>query len=393
MKVAVVHAEYQQPGGEDVAAAAEAALLEAHGHPVVHYHAHNRDLARVGRVRAARTAIWNRAAYGELRALFRAERPHVAHFHNTWPLISPAAYYAARDENIPVVQTLHNYRLICPNALLFRDGHPCEDCVGRRVAWPGVLHACYRGSRPASAVAAGMLALHRARGTWRQRVHVYVALTEFARREFIAGGLPAERIAVKPNVLGSGPGTGAHGGGFALFVGRLSPEKGLGTLLDAWRTLGATRSATLRLRIVGAGPLDTLRASSPPGVEWLGHLPHEQVLALMRDAALLVLPSECYEGLPMTLLEAFATGLPVVASAHGAMAEAIDDGVTGLLFTPGDGNALAAMLDRALSSPALLADMGRAARREFEGHYSAEQNYPRLLAIYEAAAERMRAEG
>src|SRR5205814_1104988 len=170
----------------------------------------------------------------------RAQRPRVAHFHNTFPLISPAAYYAARAEGVGVVQTLHNFRLLCPNALFFRDGKVCEDCLGRPVAWPGVVHGCYRGSRAASAATAVMTAAHRALGTWRTAVDVYVALTEFSRQKFIAGGLPAEKIAVKANFVYPDPGPGAGAGGYAVFVGRLSAEKGVETLLAAWRPLGGS---------------------------------------------------------------------------------------------------------------------------------------------------------
>ena len=313
MKVALVHNRYQQHGGEDAAVAAEAALLEAHGHRVVRYTLDNDGIARLGRARLVRATLWNDAAHGELRELLGAARPAVAHFHNTFPLVSPAAYYAARDAGVPVVQTLHNFRLVCPNALLYRDGHPCEECVGRAVPWPGVVHACYRQSRAASAVTAAMLATHRALGTWQNAVDVYIALTNFARAKFIEGGLPAERLAVVPNFLAADPGAGSHAGRFALFVGRLSPEKGLGTLLTAWRAL----AGALPLKIVGSGPLEATLDRTVPGTEWLGRQSAENVLALMREAAFLVVPSECYEGMPMAVVEAFASGLPVVASGHG----------------------------------------------------------------------------
>jgi len=385
--VAVVHNRYQHTGGEDAAVAAESALLEARGHPVVRYTLDNRSIPDTGRVALARNTLWNDAAYRDLRRLFRDEAPRVAHFHNTFPLVSPAAYYAARDEGVPVVQTLHNFRLLCPNALLFRDGRVCEDCLGRPVPWPGVVHACYRGSRPATAAAAAMLGLHHALGTWRRTVHVYVTLTEFARLKFIEGGIPAERIVVKPNFLCADPGVGEHAGDFALFVGRLSAEKGVGTLLDAWRRLGGGYP----LRIVGSGPLEATADRTTPGVEWLGQQPRERVLALMREAAFLVFPSECYEGLPMTLVEAFATGLPVVASGHGSMAEVVHDHRTGRHFAAGDAGDLAATVRWAVAHAGEMAAMGREARREFEARYTAGESYRRLGAIYALAAERMHA--
>ncbi len=196
MKIALVHNYYQQPGGEDEVFADEGALLEARGHQVVRYTAHNDRIAGMRAPVLAQVTVWNRAVYRELRAFIRKERPAVMHFQNTFPLISPASYYAARAEGVPVVQTLHNYRLLCPNALFFRDGHVCEDCLGKSIPWPGVAHACYRGSRTASGVVASMLSIHRALRTWTEMIDVYVVLSEFARQKFIEGGLPSEKIVV-----------------------------------------------------------------------------------------------------------------------------------------------------------------------------------------------------
>ena len=230
---------------------AETALLESYGHRVVRYITHNDRVAELNSVTLAGKTVWNSSAYRELRNLIHLEQPDVAHFHNTFPLVSPAGYYAARAEGVPVVQTLHNYRLLCPNALFFRDGGVCEDCKSKAITWPGVVHKCYRGSRAASGVVTAMLTTHRALRTWRKKVDVYIALTEFARRKFIEGGLPAGKIIVKPNFVYPDPGPGEGEGGFALFVGRLSFEKGVGTLLAAWEHL----DRRIPLKIVGDGPL------------------------------------------------------------------------------------------------------------------------------------------
>ena len=192
MKILVVHNYYKQPGGEDQCVAAEVALLKAHGHEVIPYSVRNDSIDTLGRLTVASRTIWSRSAYREVRQLIRTHRPQIAHFNNTFPLISPAAYYAARAEGVRVVQTLHNFRLLCPNALFFRNGRVCEDCLGRSFPWPGIAHKCYRGSRMASAAAAAMVAVHRVLGTWREAVDVYVALTEFSRQKFIAGGLPPQ---------------------------------------------------------------------------------------------------------------------------------------------------------------------------------------------------------
>jgi glycosyltransferase involved in cell wall biosynthesis len=381
--VVVVHNYYQQSGGEDQVVRAEVGLLRAHGHETIVFSLDNSTIDGMGRVPLTRTTFWNGAVYDELRALLRRHRPLAVHLHNTFPLVSPAAYYAAHHEGVPVVQTLHNFRLVCPNGLLFREGKACEDCVGKFVAWPGVVHGCYRGSRSATAVTAAMIAFHRSRGTWRDAVDVYIALSEFARTRFAEGGLPADRIAVKPNFLAHDPGAGSHQGGYALFVGRLSHEKGLQVLLDAWERL----RTTYPLKIVGSGPLERYADRTRPGVEWLGRQPTERVLELMKDAAFLIVPSECYENFPVTIVEAFATGLPVVASRIGSLVEIVGDGRTGLHFGAGDPADLAAKVDWAFEHACELSEMGGRARGEYDAKYGAAQNYAQLRRIYAVAAE------
>jgi glycosyltransferase involved in cell wall biosynthesis len=386
MKIMAVHNRYQRPGGEDQVFADETALLEAENHSVLRCEVHNDRVEHMNRATLARDTVWNASAYRELGALIRRERPEVAHFHNTLPLVSPAGYYAARAEGVPVIQTLHNYRLLCPVALFFRDGRVCEDCMGKAVPWPGVVHACYRGSRAASGAVATMLTLHRAMRTYSQVVDVYVALTEFARNKFIEGGLPAGKIVVKPNFVAPDPGPGQGGGGYALFVGRLAPEKGTGTMLAAWDRLGTG----IPLKIVGDGPLrDQVRraAAGRSNLEWLGHRPVADVHALMKRADMLVFPSEWYETFGRVAAEAFAAGTPVVAADIGAIAELVEHGRTGLLFRPGDPEDLAAQVGWALSHPSQLRRMREEARAEFEAKYTAERNYLALMEIYAAALE------
>lgn len=383
MRVLVLHNFYQQAGGEDVAFAAERDLLRRHGHEVLEYVEDNRDVGGMDPLGLAARTVWSRASTRRLRELLRRTRPDVAHFHNTFVLISPSAYYACAEAGVPVVQTLHNYRLLCPGATFFRSGRVCEECLGWSVPLPGVVHGCYRGSRAQTAVVAAMVAAHRRLGTWDRRVDVYVALSEFARRKFVEGGLPQEKIQVKPNFAFPDCGTGQHEGRYALFVGRASGEKGIETLLEAWRRLGPAA----RLKVVGSGPLETLAADSPGNVEWLGQQPKARVLSLMKDASLLVLPSTWYEAFPMVLVEAFATGLPVVASRLGALAELVEDGRTGLHFAPGDAADLAAKIEWALARPERLREMGRRARQEFEAKYTADRNYERLVDIYRLAAD------
>ncbi|HEV3025027.1 MAG TPA: glycosyltransferase family 4 protein [Pirellulales bacterium] len=384
MKLIVCHNFYRQPGGEDQVFFDEVRLLESRGHQVVRFTAHNRDIDEHSRLRLARTAIWNgRACEALLRDIDR-ERPDVVHLHNTFPLISPAIYQAARRHGAAIVQTLHNFRLLCPSATMFRGGRVCESCLGKRVAWPSVLHGCYRGSRSASAAVAAMLAVHHSLGTWRQAVDVYIALTDFARRKFIEGGLPAERIVVKPNFVAPEPPIGHGAGRYALFVGRLSPEKGIATLLAAWEEL----AGEVPLKIVGDGPLaDEVRAAAGrnSSIEWLGWQSQEQVFQAVGDASLFIVPSDWYEGCPRTIVEAFAKGTPVLASRLGGLAEIVDDERTGALFTQGDAADLARQVRRLFADRECLASMRRAAREEFELKYGEERNYSVLMEAYERA--------
>ncbi|MGI8854538.1 MAG: glycosyltransferase family 4 protein [Thermomicrobiales bacterium] len=388
MRLLLVHNCYQQPGGEDMVFASEAALLVAHGHAVEQLVFDNDEIgpqrSALDSVRLAGATVWSQRGYAAVRDAIRTFRPDLVHFHNTFPLISPAGYYAARAERVPVVQTLHNFRLLCANGLFFRDGHVCEDCLGKPVPLTGIVHACYRGSRAASGAAVTMQTAHRVLRSWTRMVDRYIVLGEFARQKFIQGGLPADTMTIKPNFVPDAP-VGDGRGQYALFVGRLSAEKGVQTLLRAWEQL----AGKVPLKIAGDGPLaanvaDTLQRL--PGTQWLGRLSPAAVTTAMQDAALLIFPSEWYEGLPRTILESFAVGTPVVAPDLGAMREIIRDGQTGLHFRAGDAADLARVVANAFAHPADLARMRTQARAEFERQYSAEENYHQLIAIYSHAS-------
>jgi glycosyltransferase involved in cell wall biosynthesis len=394
MNVLLVHNFYQQPGGEDAVFADEAKMLRNRGHDVRQFTVHNDAVAGMGKLELARRTIWNRAAYDALRDAAAAHRADVVHFHNTLPLISPAGYRAAHDAGAAVVQTLHNYRLLCPTATFYRDGGVCEDCMGKSVPWPGVLHKCYRDNRAASAVIATMLTVHRAMRTYRDEVDVFIALTEFSRSKFIEGGLPAEKIIVKPNFVDPDPGVGTGSGGYALFVGRLTEEKGVLTLLQAWETL----AGAVPLKILGDGPLrapvEQAAARRELNVEYLGRQPLEKVSAAMGESGVLIFPSTWYEGLPRTIVESFAKGTPVIASRLGSMTELVEDGRTGYLFPPGDGAELADRVRRTVGETSeTRRRMREQARGEYERRYTAERNYDVMMSVYDAALHRARPRG
>jgi len=347
---------------------------------------HNDALNNMRPLTKALKTVWNKEVYDRLRGTLRRESPSLIHFTNTFPLISPAAYYAAADEGVPVVQSLHNYRLLCPMAQFLRNDSVCEKCLGKTIPWPAVVHGCYRDSRAASAVVSAMLTVHRRKQTWQRRVHQYIALTEFARAKFVEGGLPANRISVKPNFVDPDPHPGEGRGGYALFVGRLSPEKGIETLLQAWKQL----PIDLPLKIIGDGPMaDRVRqaAAEDQRIEWLGRLPSNKVAPLVGEASFLVMPSIWYETFGLTIIEAFAKGTPVIASRLGAMQELVANPEHGRLFKPGSADDLARSVAEVSMNQTWLEKARQAVRSEYEQKYTAERNYTLLIEIYRRALD------
>jgi len=377
MRILIVHNAYQQRGGEDSVVEAEVELLRAHRHTVELHQKDNAEIAGMSRWHLLTATIWSRRTVADMGSILGRARPDLIHVHNTFPLISPSLYWAADQAGIPVVQTLHNFRLFCPQAMFLREETVCEDCLGH-VPWRGVTRACYRGSVAQSAVLAGMVTTHRVLGTWRNKVTRYIALNEFCRRKFVEGGLPAERVMVKPNFVDFAAPPAGERSDF-LFVGRLSAEKGIRTLVDA-----ALKIPEARFAVAGSGPEAGLLAAAA-NLRALGPLPSAAVRERMVAARVLVLPSIWYENFPRTLVEAFGCGLPVIASRIGALAELVEDGVTGLLFEPRNADDLASKLRWAHSHPAEMARMGRAARAHYETHFTAAGNYRQLMAIYDGA--------
>jgi len=379
-RVLIVHNAYQQAGGEDSVVADEVALLKRKGHDVFEMRRDNHELSGMGRASLAVQTLWSARTHREALEILARCDPCVVHVHNTLPLVSASLYWACERAGVPVVQTLHNFRLACPQAMFLREGRVCESCLGR-MPLPALRHGCYRDSRAQTAVVVGMLALHRGLGTYRNKVSRYIALNEFCRAKFVQAGLPAQRILVKPNfaAIDRDP-AGLERRGF-LFVGRLAPEKGIDVLAGA-----LAGCPDLQLRVAGTG-VGAVALAERAGVTMLGALDSAQVQAEMRAAVALVLPSIWYENFPRSLVEAFGAGLPVIASNMGAMAELVEPGVTGLLFEPGDEQALRDALRWAERHPARMAEMGANARARFEALYTPDINYKRLMEIYRSAID------
>lgn len=385
MRILVCHSVYQHRGGEDAVVEAEVDLLQRHGHDVEVYLRHNVDLQHTGKLRIARDTLWSPRTAQELPDMVSRFQPDLIHVHNTFPTLSASLYWAADRLRVPVVQTLHNFRTLCVQAMFLRDDRVCEDCLGK-LPWRGVVHGCYNGSPVQSAVLCASLGLHRLLGTYRNKIDRYIALNDFCRKKFVEGGLPAERISIKPNFVDLAPLPPPSTRDGILFVGRLSREKGIATLAEACGS-DEMGSGLGVVKVAGSGP-ERHRLESLASVYLLGALGPDEVYQQMRNAQALVVPSIWYENFPRTIVEAFACGLPVIASRLGALPELVQDGITGMLFDPGNACDLREKLLWAQSHPQEMGRMGDAARRHYEQYWTGSANYALLMSIYEEVLAR-----
>jgi glycosyltransferase involved in cell wall biosynthesis len=385
MRVLLVHNRYRTsaPSGEDAAVRNEERMLREGGVEVIAFDRCNDDVddtTALARAAAAANTIWSRNSRSELRKVLRRVMPDVVHVHNTFSLLSPSIYGVCKSEGLPVVQTLHNFRFFCPGGLFLRNGKPCEECLDQSLL-QSVRHRCYRGSLAATATLASMLTLHRALGTYSQHIDRYIALTQFAARKMVKGGIAETKIVVKPNFVPNPPAPGGGTGGYVVYVGRLLEGKGTETLVSAWRQL-----PSIRLKIVGDGALRTNLESRARrddlNIEFTGMQDRAAVLDAVANARLLIIPSEWYEGFPMVIAESFACGTPVIASRIGSLDELIEDGVTGRKFTPGNPEDLAAAVRSLLGDDASLVRMRTNARAYFDAQLTEQQNFARLTRAY-----------
>ncbi len=385
LSVLCVHNRYIQPGGEDQVFESEMRLLAENGVRVEKVEEQTiYPSGFIRKISAAVDCVWSRSWHQEFKSILRRVQPDVVHVHNFFSVLSPSIYYACKEEGVPVVQTLHNYRLACPAASFYRDGKICEECL-ESGPFHAVKYGCYRESKLGTAALAAMIEVHKRKKTWTEMVDCYIALTEFARDKMIQAGLPAEKIRVKPNFVLPDPGPRKGNGDYALFVGRLVDLKGVGTLVKAWSKL----PGSIPLVIAGDGPYrpemeKLISELKLQNIDYRGRLSRQDTLAAMKGARFLMFPSEWYEGFPVTIAESFACGVPVLCSRLGGMQEIVEDGSTGLHFTPSDPADMAEKVQWAWSHPEETSTMGFRARSEFEAKYSAERNFGMLTEIYDS---------
>lgn len=392
MNILLSHNFYSScaPSGENQVFEAERLLLLKNGHVFKTFTRHSDDIrakGAVGVIQGALATPWNPWMARAIRRQVDDFQPDVVHVHNTFPLLSPAIFHAIGKRAARVL-TLHNYRVFCPAAIPMRAGKVCTECIDKRSAIPAMIHGCYRGSRVATLPLALSVGLHRALGTWVNQVDAFICLSEFQRELMVEAGLPREKVHVKPNFYPGNPDVLAwpERKPYVVFAGRLSAEKGVINLLRAWQLWGA---AAPELRLVGDGELraELERMAEGLPVRFLGQVGSEDAQAQIAGARLLVLPSECFEGFPMVVREAFAFGTPAAVSNLGPLPSIVEHGKSGMVFQPGDPQSLLQEVRQAWGTPGLLERLGQGARAEFASKYTEEANYATLMEIYRQAIE------
>jgi glycosyltransferase involved in cell wall biosynthesis len=397
LRILVVHNYYgsSSPSGENAAVDSEVSMLSRRGHEVEVFRVSSdeiRERGLIGLWQGALSTPWSFSAARRFASMLSRFRANVVHVHNTFPLISPSVFWQARGLAARVM-TLHNFRLYCAAGIPSRNGKVCLLCVERRNSIPAVAFGCYRDSSVATVPLAFNIELHRALGTWVDQVEGFIALTCFQKEKLTMGGLPVEKVYLKPNFFPGNPRvlSWSERDPCVVFAGRLSIEKGISSLVEAWVRWCAEADDAPELRVIGDGPLRARLEAAAYGVniKFLGQLSAGATRAEIGKARLTVVPSECLEGFPMVIGESFALGTPVAVSSIGALPAIIEDGRSGIVFPVSDPSRMLSKVRNAWADEQLLERLGRAARAEFELKYNEDANYKMLMSIYDSALARL----
>ncbi|MEM4993365.1 glycosyltransferase family 4 protein [Priestia sp. SB1] len=386
-----MHNYYQQSGGEDKVVDQEMNLLKKNGIEVDLYSIHNDVIKEYGTFEKLKTGletVWSYKEYKRFKNYLIKQKPDIVHSHNFFPLLSPSIYYACNKLNIPVVQTLHNYRLICPAATFLKEDKICEKCLSASL-FNSVKYGCYRGSKIQTVPVVSMIGINKMLGTWKNKVDRYIALTKFSKNKFVSSGIPEQKITVKGNFLQENSNQVLKLSGNSnnlIFVGRLSPEKGIQDLLEAWNLVSKKKNS--KLLIIGEGPeknrLEKLYDSE--NIVFLGKKNSDEVIIYMKEAKYLIVPSIWYEGFPMTIVEAYSVGTPVISSNIGSLKEVVINGETGFHFNYRDIDNLHQVLERALDYE-LHDQMKENVLSNYKERYSEEINFKKIMLIYNEVIE------
>ena len=374
-RILFVHNSYQHKGGEDSVVDDEINLLRENGHDVFEYRVSNDKIKSMNKLDLLKTTIWSKYSTQDIKKITDKFSPDICHIHNTFPLISPSIYWELNKKNIPIVQTLHNFRLACPQAMFLRDGKICESCLGK-IPLQGIVHGCYRDSIAQTAVLSSMLVTHRILGTWKNKVTYYIALNEFCKEKFISAGIPSEKIKIKPNFVIKTNQEQHVREDYFLYIGRLSKEKGISTLLEAFKNL-----PNKKLLVAGDGPEKSILMGHD-NINCIGHVGKEQIIELLLKAKAIIIPSIWYENFPKIVVEAMAYGAPIIASNIGSLATIIEDNFNGLLFDPNNAESLTKKISFIEENENARLKIGKNALDTYEKLYSKQKNYSMLIDIY-----------
>lgn len=380
MRIVLAHNFYKVSGGEDTVFANEASMLQANGHEVILFSKDNECINSFWvKFFTLFSSIFSVTVYREFSNFLDKHQPDVVHVHNYFPLISPSIFYCCYFKNVPVVHTLHNFRAICPTAILAFEGRIDERSVRGSAFWT-VINRVYKNSYFGSFSLYAMVTFHKKFQTWQRCVTRFICLTEFSKRKYIEAGWPYDKLSVKPNFVNySGMLKSSFKKG-AIYVGRLSEEKGIQILLDAWGNI------SYPLTIVGDGPLkDAILRQNNPNVHYVGFKNPSEVIQLLESAAFIVMPSTWYEGLPMVLIEAFSVGTPAIVSNIGGMKEVVQDQYSGLHFNVAESEDLLRKVNKLISDPQLLLNLSDGAKQSYFNNYDEKSNYRTLMNIYQSA--------
>ncbi len=384
MKICLVHNEYGTFSGEEAVVTSQIKLLEEHGHEICRFTRSSTEIEqmRLGKLRALCSGIYNPFSVRSFRRFLIGEQPDFIHVHNLYPLISPAILHVCKEFHVPVVMTLHNYRLICPNGLFMVRGKICEKCCGGKEFYCFVNNC--EGSIGKSLGYALRNYVARIRKSYLRHIHGLAALTDFQRQKLIQEGYSVARIQIVPNMSKAASGNGGETlGDYIGYVGRISPEKGVDNLLEA-----AIKHPDINFQ--AAGDYDKapeLVEQAPQNFHFKGHLSYDAVGLFIAKSRFIVLCSICYEGFPMILVEAMLRCRPVIASRLGGIPEVVDDGVTGLLFEAGNADDLVDKIQYLWDNPDICRKMGKAGKEKALREYTPDVYYKRLMDMYNTAEE------
>jgi glycosyltransferase involved in cell wall biosynthesis len=382
MKILIGHNYYQQAGGEDAVFHAQIDLFRNFGHEMVVYKRHNNEIDQnlALKISHAFSLRFSKRSYQEVKQLIYAHHPSVAHFHNLFFMMTPSVLYACKDQGIPTIISLHNFRLMCINALFYRDGHPCEDCVTGS-DFSGIQHKCYHHSLISSVLVTDRNRYHWKKKTWENCVDRFLVATQFTKDKYTQAGINPDKISVVPPFVSQPNNSSTQPKKYAFYSGRLSHEKGISFLVKAWANI------KFPLYIAGAGPEQIgiekyIKEHQLNHIHMVGFLEKENYAQMLAGAKFLVVPSVCYENFPRVIAEAYSHGIPVLASRLGTMEQVVEEGNTGFLFTPENISSLIENVDKILSDERKYQELCRGAQNVYELKYTPQRHYQNLMEIY-----------